>query len=77
MNSVQRPRGILRIIRAVAFRKPAPNYVTAGSAACGRMMREARSRKQKSGPSDRAILAWAEFDLAKEIADGFWEIRAA
>ena len=40
-------------------------------------MREARSRHQKPDPSDEAILAWAQFDLSREIMGGFWEVRAA
>ena len=77
MNTVQRTRGLRRIIRAIARRAPAPKFVTAGDRACGRMMREARSEKRKPAPSDSAILAWARFDLSREIRDGFWEIKAA
>ena len=77
MKSVQRTRGIIRVIRETAFGVPAPKYVTAGDLACGRMMRNARSRRQGPGPSDAAILAWAKFDLAREIMGGFWEVRAA
>ncbi len=77
MKSVQRTRGIIRIIRRAACGVPAPKYVTAGDLACGRMMRNARSRRQGPGPSDAAILAWAKFDLAREIMGGFWEVRAA
>ncbi len=77
MKSVQRTRGIIRIIRRAACGVPAPKYVTAGDLACGRMMRNARSRRKGPGPSDAAILAWAKFDLAREILGGFWEVRAA
>ena len=77
MNTVQRTRGLRRIIRAIARRAPAPKFVTAGDRACGRMMREARARRQPSGPSDRAILARAQDDLAREIMGGFWEVSAA
>ena len=77
MNSVYRTKGIRKLIRAITFRGTAPRYVTAGSRACGRMMREARPRPQKPGPSDRAILACARFDLTREIISGFWDVRAA
>ena len=77
MKSVQRTKGIRKMIRAFAFGRSVQKYVQAGDRACGKMMREARERKQKTGPSDRAILAWAEFDLAREILGGFWERRAA
>ncbi len=77
MNSVQRTRGIKRMIRVFVFRKPVQKYFTSGDRACGRMMREARSEKRKPAPSDSAILAWARFDLSREIRDGFWEIKAA
>ena len=61
MNSVQRTRGIKRMIRVFVFRKPVQKYFTSGDRACGRMMREARSEKRKPAPSDSAILAWARF----------------
>ena len=77
MNTVQRTKGIRKIIRVSVLGKPVEKHVTAGDRACGRMMREARSRRQKPGPSDSAILAWARFDLAREILGGFWEVRAA
>ena len=77
MNTVYRTRGIRKVIRAITFRGTAPRFVTAGSGACGKMMREARPRARKSGPSDRAILACARFDLAREIISGFWDVKAA
>ena len=77
MHTVQRTRGIRKMVRMAVLRKSTPKYVTAGDRACGRMMWEARERKQKPGPSDSAILAWAEFDLARELLGGFWELRAA
>ena len=77
MNTVQRTRGIRKIIRANVFGKPVQKHVTAGDRACGRIMREARSGHQKPGPSDSAILAWARFDLMREILGGFWEARTA
>ena len=77
MNSVQRTRGIRRMIRVFVFRKPVQKYFTTGDRACGRMMREARSRRLKPHPGDSAILAWARLDLAEEIRSGFWEREAA
>ena len=76
MNRVQRIKGIRRALRSGILGAPAPKYVTAGSDACGKMMREAR-RKQAPGPSDSAILAWAWFDLEREILGGFWQRTAA
>ena len=77
MKSVQRTRGIKKIIREAAFGTTTPKYVTAGNLACGQLMRDAQSRRQGPGPSDAAILAWAKFDLAREIMGGFWEVRVA
>ena len=78
MNSVQRTKGIRKIIQVVILGKSMPKYVAAGNWACGRMMREARSRRQqKPDPSDEAILAWAKFDLSREIMGGFWQVRVA
>ena len=76
MKKVQRTRGIRRMIRAAVFGRPAQKFVTAGSRACGRMVRDARARRA-SGPDDRAILAWAEFDTVREVMGGFWDLRAA
>ena len=76
MKSVQRTRGIMKIIREAAFGTAVPKYVTAGNLACERMM-QAAGRRLNPGPSDAAILAWAEFDLSREIMGGFWEVRAA
>ena len=77
MNKVQRTRGFRKIVREVVCREPVQKYVTAGDRACGRMMREARLRKRKPGPSDSAILAWAMFDLSREVMGGFWNMKAA
>ncbi len=77
MSSVQRTRGIRKVIRTAVLGRPVQKHVTAGDRACGRMMEAARPRRRTPGPSDRAILAWAEFDLAREIMGGFWEVRAA
>ena len=77
MRTVRRTKGIRRIIREAVLGKPVRTYVTAGDRACGRLMREARPRRQAPGPSDSAILAWARFDLSREILGGFWEVRAA
>ncbi|MBR6164794.1 MAG: hypothetical protein IKQ45_02565 [Clostridia bacterium] len=76
MNSVRRTKGIIRFIRIHIFGRNVQRFVTAGDRPCGRMMQEARFRRQP-GPSDQAILAWAKFDLAREILGGFWEIRTA
>ena len=75
MNKVQRTRGIRRAIRAHMASVPARKYVIAGSNSCGRMMCEARQRRIP-GPSDSAILAWARFDLEREILGGYWQQAA-
>ena len=75
MNKVQRTRGIRRAIRTRVMNIPARKYVTAGSESCGRMMCEARRRRFPS-PSDSAILAWAQFDLDREILGGYWQQAA-
>ena len=77
MKPVQRTRGIRKVIRVAVFRGTVQKFVTAGDRACGRMMREARPRRRQPGPSDGAILAWARFDLEREIMGGFWEKRVA
>ena len=77
MISVQRTKGIRKIIRRAILGRPVQKYVRAGDRTCGKMMREIRFRRQETGPSDRAILAWAEFDLAREIMGGFWDRSAA
>ena len=76
MNKVQRTRGIRRAIRDHVLNIPARKYITAGSDSCGRMMLEA-SRCRIPGPSDSAILAWARYDLEREILGGYWQRRAA
>ena len=73
---VKRTKGIVKIIRKVTGKMPSPKYVIAGDKACWRMVQEARSLRQP-GPSDRAILAWAKYDLTREIMTGFWELQAA
>ena len=75
MSKVHRIRGIRRAIRTHVMNIPARKYVTAGSESCGRMMFEARQRRIP-GPSDSAILAWARFDLAREILGGYWQQAA-
>lgn len=77
MNTVQRTRGIRKVIRTAVLGKPVQKHVAAGDRACGRLMLAARARRRTPGPSDRAILAWAQYDLAREIMGGFWEVRAA
>ena len=74
MNTVQRTKGIRKILRVNILRKPIRRYATAGDRACGRMVSEAREHR-KPGPSDHAILAWARFDLSREILGGYWEAR--
>ena len=76
MKTVQRTTGIRRVIRNTILGKPARKYVTAGNDACGRMMCEAR-RRRNPGPSDSAILAWAKYDLECEILGGYWQRSAA
>ena len=76
MNTVQRTRGIRKVIRTGFMNRPAQKFVTAGDSACAQMMREAR-RRQIPCPSDSAILAWARYDLECEILGGFWQPRTA
>lgn len=77
MNSVRRTKGLARMIRIRIFGNPVQKFVTAGSPACAGMLREARQRKMVPGPSDRAILAWAQFDLTREVMGGYWDLSAA
>jgi len=76
MNTVQRTRGIRRAVWSVIMNRPAQKFVTAGDAACGQMMCEARRRRIPC-PSDSAILARAKYDLACEILSGYWQLRTA
>lgn len=76
MNTVQRTRGIRKTLQARVANRPAQKFVTAGDRACGRMMQEARRRRIPC-PSDSAILAWARYDLEREILGGFWLRGAA
>ena len=76
MNTVRRTRGIRKAIRVRLMNRPAQKFVTTGDSACGQMMREAR-RRRIPGPSDGAILAWAKYDLEREILGGFWQARPA
>ena len=75
MEKIQRTRGIRRAIAARVMTMPAPKYVTAGSMSCSRMMFEARQRRMP-GPSDSEILAWARFDLDRELMGGYWRQTA-
>ena len=80
MNRVQRTKGIRKIVRKVVLGAAAQKYVSAGNYACNNIMQETRSRQrrqQQPGPSDSAILAWARFDLCRELLGGFWEARTA
>ena len=77
MNTVYRTKGIRKFFRTITLRGPVQKFVTAGSGACGQMMREVRTRLRRPGPSDRAILACARFDLTREIITGFWDRKAA
>jgi len=76
MSSVQRSKGIRKVIRRFVFKKPVQRYIAAGDRACQGLVREAYSRRQPC-PSNSAILAWARYDLACEIMNGFWDVRAA
>ena len=76
MNSVKRTRGVKRLLQRYVLSRPAQKYVVAGDRACREKIRSTGPRRP-SGPSDQAILAWAAIDLAREIAAGFWELRAA
>ena len=76
MSPVQRAKGIRKMIRQYIFGRPVQKYVLAGDRACRRMARKVRSPQQCT-PSDQAILAWARYDLHREIESGFWEIKAA
>ena len=76
MNAVRRTRGIKKVLRLIIIRKPVQKYVTAGDLSCRKMMQAARSRHQAC-PSDQAILAWARYDLFREIMNGFWEYQTA
>ncbi len=71
MSKVQRTRGIRRVIRTRVLNIPFRKYVIAGSESCGQLMYETRQRRIP-GPSDSAILAWARFDLNREIPGGYW-----
>lgn len=76
MNTVRRSRGILKMIRVHVCRNTVQKHVTAGDRACMQMVLEIRQR-QKPGPSDTAIMAWAKFDLSRELLGGFWDFSAA
>ena len=76
MNTVQRTRGIRRVLQTGLMNRPAQKFVIAGDFACGRMMTEAR-RRRISGPSDSAILARARYDLEREILSGYWQRQSA
>ena len=79
MKKVQRTKGIRKVIRVNVLGGSVQKYVTAGDRACGRMVRGSRRQRQHIvfGPSDSAILAWAQFDLSREILGGFWNVRTA
>ena len=76
METIRRTKGVRRVLRAVFLGKPVRKYAAAGDRACGRIVSEARDRR-KPGPGDSAILAWAMFDLSREVMGGFWDIEAA
>ncbi len=75
MNSVQRSRGIRKIIRRFVFGRWEQKYVLAGDKACRGMMR-CESPRRRAFPSDSAILARARYDSVLESISGFWEVRA-
>ena len=76
MNSVRRTKGIRKALRVIFTGKPVQKYVTAGNIACQRLMQEARFQR-RACPSDQAILAWARYDLFREMMSGFWEYQTA
>ena len=76
MNTIQRTRGLRRVVRTRVMNRPAQKFITAGTEACGRLMCEARQRRLP-GPSDSAILAWAMYELECELLGGYWQRRAA
>ena len=76
MDKVQRASIVIRMIRRILFNMPERKYVTAGDRACREMIRAPR-RRRRADPSDDSILAWAMFDLTKEMIEGFWDQRAS
>ena len=75
MDSVSRTRGIRKLLQGIVTGKPVQKYVTAGDVSCQIMMREARSQ-HSAFPSEQAMLAWARYDLSREILSGFWDQAA-
>ena len=73
MNAVRRANVLRRMVRRIVFRMPERKYVTAGDRACRELMRGSR---RNPDPSDDSILAWALYDLRKEILEGFWDRNA-
>lgn len=72
MNAVRRSSMIRRTVRRVILRKPERKYVISGDRACREMMQNARRRRRRRDVEAESILAWARFDLTREIIGGFW-----
>ena len=77
MNKVRRANSITRMARRFLYGMPDRKYVVSGDRACGEMMRNARRRRRVRDTEDESILAWARFELRREILDGFWDKGAA
>lgn len=77
MKSVQRTKGICRIIRKTILRKAVQKYITAGDRACGGMVRETRYRHQKPRPCDGPFLSRTMFGILQEFPGGFPKTKTA
>ena len=77
MNTVRRTHTVTRKIRKIVFRIPEQKYVTAGDRACREMMHTPRRRRRQPDLEEESILAWARFESAKEMIEGFWERKTA
>ena len=75
-NSSAEPKGVREVLGAVILGKPVRKYTAAGDAHAEESFPEAWDRRSP-GPATSAILAWARFDLSREILGGYWETRAA
>ena len=77
MHTVHRANKVIRAIRRIVFRIPERKYFISGDRACREFMRKAPRRPVGPDPEAASIFAWARYELAKEILDGFWEKSAA
>ena len=75
MRKVQRSSSLVRKIKRKFFGIPEKKYFTSGDRACREMIRNAR-RCRRQDLEAEAIMAWARFDLTREIIHGFWEQKA-